>query len=204
MIDQRMALGACAPSQKKSPSKCTRNKGGPSSTQMDRRNYTSKQAGWGGYGVYSGDERDTAAYVPVGQAQTNIQAELRAALHALQGHRPGERLLICPDCLLIVNGVLGWAQKWRRHAWTNKSGPVLHRDLWEEILQLTERLGDEVKWLHTLSHIDTPGNSRADHLADVGRRKSPLLFGLISIHPRRQQEMEEEIPEEELVAEWEG
>ena len=48
-----------------------------------------------------------------------------------------------------------------------------HRDLWEEILTVTEALGDEVKWLHTPSHVDISGNTRADHLADVGRRKSP-------------------------------
>ena len=66
----------------------------------------------GGYGVFFGDERDTAAYVPLGEEQTNIRAELKAALQALEGHRPGERSLICPiACSLLM--VLGWEQKWR-------------------------------------------------------------------------------------------
>ena len=34
-------------------------------------------------------------------------------------------------------------------------------------------------------------------VADVGRRKSPLLFGHISVHPRRQEELEEEEAEQQ-------
>ena len=73
-------------------------------------------------------------------------------------------MLVCPDCLLIVNGMLEWAQKWRCHGWMTAKGPVQHRDLWEQLLSLTESLGKHVKWLHTPSHIEIPGNARADHL----------------------------------------
>ena len=45
-------------------------------------------------------------------------------------------------------------------------GTIRHRDLWEPILSITETLGEEVKWP---SHIRIPWNTRADHLADVGR-----------------------------------
>ena len=53
------------------------------------------------------------------------------------------------------------------------------------MLHLVEKLGEAVKWLHVPSHIGIKGNGQADHLADVGRRRSPLLFGLISIRPPR-------------------
>ena len=108
-----------------------------------------------GSGVFFGDERDTAAYIPLDDEQTNIRGELRASLRALEGRRPRERSLICPDCLLIVKGVLGWAQRWRRHNWTNAKGPVQHKDPWERILCISKQLGDQVKWLHAPSHRDT-------------------------------------------------
>ena len=46
-----------------------------------------------------------------------------------------------------------------------------------------QRLGDEVKWLHVPYLKGIKGNGRADHLADVGRRRLPLLFGRISMPP---------------------
>ena len=145
------------------------------------------EVGWvRGYAVFFGDHRDTAEYIPLGEEQTNNRRELRAALRSLQGHMEGHQSLICPDSLLVVNGVLGWAQRWRRHGWQNKSGAVAHVDLWTQILHLVEKLGEAIKWLHAPSHIGIKGNGRADHLAEVGRRRSPLLFGLISTPPPHQ------------------
>ena len=114
-------------------------------------------------------------------------------------------MLVCPDCLLIVNGMPGWAQKWRRHGWATAKGAVQHKDLWEWLLLcLTGSLGTHVTWLHTPSHIRIPGNSRVDHPADVGRRQSPLLYGQISIHPRRHEVPEADVSDEELEAGCEG
>ena len=145
----------------------------------------------GGYGVYFGDHRDVAEFLPVDELQTNIRGELRAALSALQGHVPVTRSLICPDCQLVVDGVLGLAQRWRRHKWRNTTGDVAHADLWAQILELTDRYGTEIKWIHIPSHIGIWRNEKADQLADLSRRKSPLLFGRISVAPRREDEEEE-------------
>ena len=60
-----------------------------------------------------------------------------------------------------------------------------------------------MKWLHTPSHIDILENTRADHLADMGRKRSPLLFGHISAHPRRQEEQAEVELDDELDLAWE-
>ena len=156
------------------------------------------EVGWtGGYGVFFGDQRDTAEHIPLGEDQTNNRGELRAALHNLQGHRVGHQSLICPDSLLLVNGVLGWAQRWRRHGWQNTSGAVAHVDLWTQVLHPVEQLGDAIKWLHVPSHISVKGNGRADHLADVGRCRSPLLFGLIFIRPTPPMEDEDSDHEQE-------
>ena len=69
---------------------------------------------------------------------TNNRGELRAALCSLQGHRACHCSLTCPDSLLVVNCVLGWAQQWRQHKWQNTSGAVKHVDLWTAILDLFE------------------------------------------------------------------
>ena len=145
----------------------------------------------GGYGVYFGDHKDAVEFLPVDEPQTNIRGELRAALRALQGHILGTRSLICPDCQLVVDGVLGLAQRWRRHKWRNTTGEVAHADLCTQILELIDRYGTEIKWMHIPSHVGIRGNEKADQLADLGRRKSPLLFGRISVSPRPEEEEEE-------------
>ena len=136
----------------------------------------------GGYGVFFGDSRDTAEFIPVHEKQTNNRGELRAALRALQSRTRGKRTLICSDSLLVVNGALGKAQKWKRHRWVGSNGPVSHVDLWEEVLSQLDVCGHEVHWIQVPSHIGIKGNHKADELADVGRRTSPLLFGHISVN----------------------
>ena len=64
-----------------------------------------------------------------------------------------------------------------------QSGPAQHDDLWTQVLDLLDTIGAEVQWLRIPSHIGIRGNERADNLADEGRRKSPLLQGLISVGP---------------------
>ena len=127
--------------------------------------------GGGLRGVFWRPPRHGGVYPP--RRGTNNRGELRAALRGLQGHREGHQSLICPDSLLVVNGVLGWAQRWRRHGWQNKSGAVAHVDLWTQILHLVEKLEEAIKWLHSPSHVGIKGNGQADHLANVGRRRSP-------------------------------
>ena len=101
--------------------------------------------GWvGGHGVFFGDDRDAAEFIPTDEDQTNDRGELRAVLCSLQGHQVGHRSLVCPDSLLVVGGVLGWAQRWRRHKRFHTTGKVKHIDLWTQILDLTDQLGDEV------------------------------------------------------------
>ena len=67
----------------------------------------------GRYSVFFGDHRDMAKYICLGEEQTNNRVEPRAALRSLYGHMGGHQSLIYPDSLLVVNGVLGWAQRWR-------------------------------------------------------------------------------------------
>ena len=45
--------------------------------------------------------------------------------------------VICLDCQLVVDGVLGLAQRWCQRKWRNTTGEAAHADLWAQILELT-------------------------------------------------------------------
>ena len=80
---------------------------------------------WDKSGAF-GESRNVAERLPTEEDQTNNRGELRAALRALRSHMHGSRSLICPDSTYVVDGVLGRAQKWRRHKWHTSSGQAHH------------------------------------------------------------------------------
>ena len=57
-------------------------------------------------------------------------------------------------------------------------------DVWEQLLHEIELAGPNVRWLHVPSHVGIPGNTKADTLADMGRRRSPLLLGQVAMARR--------------------
>ena len=148
---------------------------------MGGSSVTHPEAGMvGGYGVFFGDHRDTARYIPTEDKQTNHSGELLAALHAIRHRTPQQRTLICSDSKLVIMGAIGKASKWKRHDGEGSRGPVGHTDLWEQILQEIASAGPHVKWMYVRSHVGIPGNTKADTLADMGRRRSPLLKGYVT------------------------
>ena len=151
----------------------------------------------GGFGVYFGDHRDTAQCIPITQKQTNNRGELLAAIHAIRHRTQHKRTLICSDSKLVVMGATGKASKWRRHDWQGSRGPVGHVDLWEQLLGEIEQAGAAVRWLHVPSHVGIVGNTHTDTLADMGRRKSPLLRGYVTSARRPQQEGQTQDQEDE-------
>ena len=86
--------------------------------------------------MYFRDARDMLGWLPMHEKQTNNQGIWRAALKALQGRFQGKQTLIYLDSLLVVDGALGKALKWKRHGWVGSKGPVGHMDPWEEILSI--------------------------------------------------------------------
>ena len=94
----------------------------------------------GGFGVCSDAGLGFSSPLPVHDPQTNIMAELWAALWALRRHQPGVREVFCTDCNLVFLG----AARWRRHGWRNASGPVAHVDIWEHVLGLCLRFVGEL------------------------------------------------------------
>ena len=56
---------------------------------------------------------------------------------------------------------------------TNK-GPVLNVDLWIDLLELLDQASASYEWIKVPSHVQMEGNERADALAELGRKSSPL------------------------------
>ena len=85
------------------------------------------------------------------------------------------------DSPLVVPGITGKAQKWRRHDRQGSAGSVGHVDLQTQLLHETESQGTALQRLHVPSHINLDGNTHADRLAHIGRRRFPLLKGQVTV-----------------------
>jgi ribonuclease HI len=71
------------------------------------------------------------------------------------------------DSQYVKQGIESWIHKWKRNGWlTADRKPVKNAELWREldILVATHR----IRWHWVRGHADTPGNHRADELANRG------------------------------------
>jgi ribonuclease HI len=120
--------------------------------------------GPGGYGAImryggrikelSGGARDT----------TNNRMEMTAAIEALRLLKRPCRVLITTDSQYLVKGMTEWIEGWQRKGWRNsKKEPVLNKDLWELLLDLTKTHSVQWKWVR--GHAGHIENERCDQLA---------------------------------------
>lgn len=112
-------------------------------------------------------------------ATTNNRMELTAALAVLQLLRDLPRhpeLVIHTDSRYLIDGLERWIHGWKRKGWrTASGGPVLNRDLWEELD--AARLAD-VRLRHVKGHSGDPDNERCDAIAVAfARGTGPKLAG---------------------------
>lgn len=112
-------------------------------------------------------------------ATTNNRMELSAALALLELlkdlPRPQE-MVIRTDSRYLIDGMGKWLPGWKRRSWrTASGGPVLNRDLWEQLDQA--RLAG-VGFQHVRGHSGDPDNDRCDAIAVAfSRGQRPLLAG---------------------------
>lgn len=134
--------------------------------------------GWGavliapGYGNHrrelSGAEANT----------TNNRMELMGAMAALRAlRRPSEVVMHTDSRYLRDAFEHGWLRKWQRNGWvTTNRQAVLNRDLWEELLVLTEE--HTVRWVWVPGHADELENNRCDALAVAARLELARSLGV--------------------------
>ncbi len=118
--------------------------------------------GWGAILRYketekelSGSEADT----------TNNRMELTACIMALKTLKEPCEVELTTDSQYVVNGIInGWAENWRSNGWRKADKkPALNSDLWEQLLNETERHKVTFNWIK--GHAGHEENERCDKLA---------------------------------------
>lgn len=95
---------------------------------------------------------------------TSNQMEMKAVIEALKIINPGESAEIYSDCQYVVKGISEWIDGWIKNNWiTSKNEPVVNKELWLEILELTKN--KNINWFWVRSHDKNQYNNRVDELA---------------------------------------
>ena len=105
---------------------------------------------------------------------TNNRMEMQAAaevLNFIKDLRLPEDLdgvEIHTDSAYLINGITKWVQGWQRNGWmTKEKGEVLNKDLWQELVSLTEKTNarNGISWKKVSGHSGHDANERCDRIA---------------------------------------
>jgi ribonuclease HI len=107
---------------------------------------------------------------------TNNQMELTACIEALKYLKTSinrsEVEIFC-DSKYVILGITEWIFNWQKNNWRNANKkPVLNRELWEELFELTEEF--KPKWKYVEGHSGNKWNERADVIATSFADKEPI------------------------------
>jgi ribonuclease HI len=123
--------------------------------------------GPGGYGAilrYGGHEKEISGGA---RETTNNRMELSAAIEALRLLTRPCTVTVTTDSQYLVKGITEWINGWQRNGWRNSNKePVLNRDLWEQLLAVTQKHSVQWKWVR--GHAGHAENERCDQLAREG------------------------------------
>lgn len=124
--------------------------------------------GWGAILSYNGVEKELSG----GDANTtNNRMELLAVISGLEALKEPCRVELYSDSKYVIDGLSkGWAVSWRKNGWRKADKkPALNPDLWEKLLNLTEK--HELCYHWVKGHADNPYNNRCDGLAVTESQK---------------------------------
>ncbi len=95
---------------------------------------------------------------------TNNRMELTAAITALESLNRPCVVSVTSDSQYLVKGMTEWLSGWIRKGWINsKKEPVLNRDLWERLQELSRT--HQIQWNWVRGHAGHIENERCDVLA---------------------------------------
>jgi ribonuclease HI len=144
--------------------------------------------GRGGWGVVAIDTEKKLVweYGEKADVATNNQMELSACIFALKlilkssENLPAQNHIALNkqkpvsyelrlDSKYVIQGVTEWMSGWVKNSWKNsQKKPVLNKELWQEILQLKNKIdAKKVKliWTHVYGHSGEEWNERVDEIA---------------------------------------
>jgi ribonuclease HI len=95
---------------------------------------------------------------------TNNRMEMTAAIEALAALKRPCTVTVTTDSQYLVKGMTEWLAGWVRKGWINsKKEPVLNRDLWERLMEVSRN--HDVLWVWVRGHDGHAENERCDELA---------------------------------------
>ncbi len=124
--------------------------------------------GWGAILEFNGVEKELSGAEP---NTTNNRMELTGVIEALKALKEPCAVELYSDSKYVIDALeKGWAQGWRRRGWIKSDKkPALNPDLWQELLELTERHEMHYHWVK--GHASNPKNNRCDELAVAGWKR---------------------------------
>lgn len=123
--------------------------------------------GWGFSVWEDGEERDYSFGCGIGN-QTNNKMELLAVVEALKVIGTGN-IEIITDSRYVINGITTWMSGWLKRNWkTSDKKEIKNGELWKELNWLIAQHMGTITWTWIKGHGDSPGNNRADELANRG------------------------------------
>lgn len=96
---------------------------------------------------------------------TNNRMELLAVINALALLKCRSDIILYSDSAYVVNAFnQKWIDTWINNGWrTSRRKPVQNRDLWMQLLSLTQK--HKVKFIKVKGHSDNKYNNECDELA---------------------------------------
>ena len=120
--------------------------------------------GWGALLSFGEREKELAG---AEAHTTNNRMELTAVIRALEALARPCDIDLYLDSQYVKNGIESWIHTWKRNGWrTSDRKPVKNAELWRELEALVHT--HRIRWHWVRGHADTPGNHRADELANRG------------------------------------
>lgn len=117
--------------------------------------------GWGAILMYNGKQKEISG----GEEQTtNNRMELTAVIKGLEALKEECNVDVYSDSAYVVNAFLqDWISNWIKNGWRTSKGSVLNIDLWQKLIELTQK--HNVSWHKVKGHSDNEFNNRCDALA---------------------------------------
>lgn len=120
--------------------------------------------GPGGYGAVIKQGGRSQEISGCARNTTNNRMEMRAVIESLRLLSEPSRVRITTDSNYVVKGMTEWIAGWIRRNWVNaQKKPVMNRDLWELLLELSQH--HEIEWRWIRGHNGHVDNERCDRLA---------------------------------------
>jgi len=122
------------------------------------------KGGWGAVIRFNGKEE--SIYGSKKDSTNNIM-ELTAAIKALEHIPENSQVILTTDSKYVMQGITEWIHNWKSRNWkTAAKKPVLNKELWQRLDDLTHLHSIEWQWVK--GHSGHRENEIADQLANQG------------------------------------